>query len=50
MDNIKRTLVLMDAPELTVLITGDFSFPFIEWKKMKSMPAIGERRQQIMER
>ena len=33
MDKIKRMLAVMDAPEPTVLITGDFNFPFIEWKK-----------------
>merc|ERR1712175_57633 len=49
-DKIKHMLAMMDAPEPTVLITGDFNFPFIEWKKMKPMHAIGERRQLIMER
>ena len=32
-DKIKHKLAVMDAPEPTVLITGDFNFPFIEWKK-----------------
>merc|ERR1711915_311020 len=33
MDKIKLMLAVMDAPELTVLIIGDFNFQFIEWKK-----------------
>merc|ERR1711915_838824 len=33
MDKIKSMLAVMDAPEPTVLITGDHNFPFIEWNK-----------------
>ena len=44
MDKIKRILAVMDAPEPTVLITGDFNFQFIEWKKnVKPMHTIRER-------
>ena len=32
MNKIKHILAVMDTPEPTVLITGDFNFPFIEWK------------------
>merc|ERR1711915_498029 len=32
-DKINHKLAVMDAPEPTVLITGYFNFPFIEWKK-----------------
>ena len=35
-DKIKHKLAVMDAPEPTVLITGDFNFPFIEWKKIQT--------------
>ena len=33
MNKVKRLLSVMDTPEPTVLITGDFNFPFIEWKR-----------------
>ena len=33
MNKIKHILAAMDTPELTVLITGDFNFPFIKWKR-----------------
>merc|ERR1712240_469155 len=33
MDRIKCMLAVMDAPEPTVLITGDFNFTFIELKR-----------------
>ena len=33
MDKIKHMLAMMDTPKPMVLITADFKFPFIEWKK-----------------
>ena len=32
-NKIRNLLAGMDTPEPTVLITGDFNFPFIEWKR-----------------
>ena len=33
MDKIKKLLGEMVSPEPSVIITGDFNFPFIEWKR-----------------
>ena len=33
MDKIKKLLEEMTSPEPSVIITGDFNFPFIEWKR-----------------
>ena len=33
MDKIKKLLEGMVSPEPSVIITGDFNFPFIEWKR-----------------
>ena len=33
MDKIKKLLGDMVSPEPSVIITGDFNFPFIEWKR-----------------
>ena len=33
MDKIKKLLEEMVSPEPSVIITGDFNFPFIEWKR-----------------
>ena len=33
MDKIKKLLTKMASPEPSVIITGDFNFPFIEWKR-----------------
>ena len=33
MNKIKKLLSEMATPEPTVIITGDFNFPFIEWKR-----------------
>ena len=33
MNKINRILSEMETPEPTVILTGDFNFPFIEWKR-----------------
>ena len=33
MDKIRKLLSKMASPEPSVIITGDFNFPFIEWKR-----------------
>ena len=33
MNEINHILAIKDPPELRVLITGDFNFHFIEWKR-----------------
>ena len=33
MNKIKKLLSEMATPEPTVIITGDFNFPFVEWKR-----------------
>ena len=33
MNEINHILAIKDSPELRVLITGDFNFHFIEWKR-----------------
>ena len=35
MNKINRILSEMETPEPTVILTGDFNFPFIEWKRSK---------------
>ena len=33
MDKIKKLLSEMTSPEPSVIVTGDFNFPFVEWKR-----------------
>ena len=33
MDKIKKLLTTMTSPEPSVIISGDFNFPFVEWRR-----------------
>ena len=44
MNKIELLLSMMESPEPTVIITGDFNFPFIEWKRNEEGACIWKKK------
>jgi len=44
MNKIELLLSMMESPEPTVIITGDFNFPFIEWKRNEEGACVWKKK------